>query len=113
MCDPSAASFIELLRSRGCAVTPAKNDVLNGIRATATALKSGRIRLCACCADTVRELSLYRWADDGARDAPVKENDHAMDDIRYFVSTVLPTPGQFACAVERRPGGEGGSFWAF
>lgn len=113
VCDPSAASFIELLRSRGYAVTPAKNDVLNGIRATATALKSGRIRLCACCTDTVRELSLYRWADDGARDAPVKENDHAMDDIRYFVSTVLPAPGQFACAVERRPGGEGGSFWAF
>ena len=21
---------------------------------------------------------------------PVKENDHAMDDIRYFVSTLLP-----------------------
>ena len=113
VCDPSAASFIELLRGRGYAVTPARNDVLNGIRATATALKSGRIRLCACCADTVRELSLYRWADDGARDVPVKENDHAMDDIRYFVSTVLPEPGQFACAVERRTGGEGGSFWAF
>ena len=74
-------------------MTPARNDVLNGIRATATALKSGRICLCACCADTVRELSLYRWADDGARDVPVKENDHAMDDIRYFVSTVLPEPG--------------------
>ena len=113
VCDPSAASFIELLRGRGYAVTPARNDVLNGIRATATALKSGRIRLCACCADTVRELSLYRWANDGARDVPVKENDHAMDDIRYFVSTVLPEPGQFACAVERRTGGEGGSFWAF
>ncbi len=113
VCDPSAASFITLLRSRGYAVTPAKNDVLNGIRATATALKSGRIRLCAGCTDTVRELSLYRWADDGARDAPVKENDHAMDDIRYFVSTVLPAPGQFACAVQRRPGGEGGRFWDF
>ena len=24
------------------------------------------------------------------RDAPVKENDHAMDDIRYFVTTLLP-----------------------
>ena len=23
------------------------------------------------------------------KDMPIKENDHAMDDIRYFVSTVL------------------------
>ena len=114
VCDPSAASFIELLRGRGYAVTPAKNDVLNGIRETATALKSGRIRIAACCTDTAREFTLYRWADDATRDAPVKENDHAMDDIRYFVSTVLAAQGQFACAVERRrPGGEGGSFWAF
>ncbi len=114
VCDPSAASFITLLQSRGYTVTPAKNDVLNGIRETATALKTGRIRISACCADTVRELSLYRWADDETRDAPVKENDHAMDDIRYFVSTRLPAPGQFACAVERGGmDGKGGSFWAF
>lgn len=114
VCDPSAASFIELLRSRGFAVTPARNDVLNGIRETATALKTGQVRIGACCTDAAREFSLYRWADDTARDAPVKENDHAMDDIRYFVSTVLTAPVQFARAVERREtGGKGGSIWAF
>lgn len=114
VCDPSAASFIELMRSHGYTVTPARNDVLNGIRETATALKMGRIRIGAGCADAVREFSLYRWADDAARDVPVKENDHAMDDIRYFVSTVLNAPAQFACAVERREaGGKGGSYWAF
>ena len=114
VCDPSAASFIELLRSRGYAVTPAKNDVLNGIRATATALRTGRIRIAACCADTVREFSLYRWADDGTRDVPVKENDHAMDDIRYFVSTALTAQEAFACAVERRGDEEKGErIWDF
>ena len=45
------------------------------------------------CVDAVREFSLYRWADDGARDVPVKENDHAMDDMRYFVTGVLGTDG--------------------
>ena len=114
VCDPSAASFIQLLRNRGYTVTPARNDVLNGIRETATALKTGRIRIPRSCTDTVQEFSLYRWADDNARDMPVKENDHAMDDIRYFVSTVLPNGAQFACAVERREtGGKGGGFWAF
>ena len=38
-------------------------------------------------ADSIREFSMYVWEE--GRDAPVKENDHAMDDIRYFVSTVL------------------------
>ncbi|MCC8016595.1 MAG: hypothetical protein LIO43_04340 [Clostridiales bacterium] len=32
---------------------------------------------------------MYRWDNGIKRDAPKKENDHAMDDIRYFVSTVL------------------------
>ena len=30
----------------------------------------------------------YRWAD-GGEDQVVKENDHAMDDMRYFCYTVL------------------------
>ncbi|MBQ2668998.1 MAG: PBSX family phage terminase large subunit [Clostridia bacterium] len=114
VCDPSAASFIQLLRNAGYNVMPAVNEVLNGIRETATALKTGKIRISAGCTDAVREFSLYRWTDDSARDAPVKENDHAMDDIRYFVSTVLHQDAQFACAVERRgTGGKGGGFWAF
>ena len=112
VCDPSAASFITLLQSRGFAVTAAKNDVLNGIRMTATALRTGQIKVTKGCVDAAREFSLYRWADDGARDVPVKENDHAMDDIRYFVSTVLGAGESFACAVQRETG-KGVSIWDF
>ena len=87
--DPSAASFIEVIRRHGkYAVTPAKNQVINGIRQTSTALKDGVIRICRNCEDAVREFGLYRWESDG-KDSPLKENDHAMDDIRYFVATVL------------------------
>lgn len=32
---------------------------------------------------------MYRWDEKAAEDKPIKENDHAMDDIRYFVMTVL------------------------
>lgn len=87
--DPSAASFIQVIRRHGrYHVIPAKNQVIDGIRAVSTALKDGKIRICSTCKDTMREFGLYRWAD-GAKDAPIKENDHAMDDIRYFVSSVL------------------------
>lgn len=99
--DPSAASFMETIRRHGrFPVTPARNDVLQGIRRTGLALKEGRVRICRNCGDTWREFSLYRWQD--GKEAPVKENDHAMDDLRYFVSTVLTGSGGFAAALAVR-----------
>lgn len=90
ICDPSAASFIATIRKHGrFKVIPAKNDVLDGIRRVSNCLKSGRIKICRGCDDSVREFSLYCWDEGAAKDCPRKENDHAMDDIRYFVSTVL------------------------
>ena len=87
--DPSAASFIEVIRRHGkFTVVPARNNVIDGIRQTSTALKEGRIKICRSCTDSISEFGLYRW-ESGGSDRPVKENDHAMDDIRYFVSTVL------------------------
>jgi PBSX family phage terminase large subunit len=104
--DPSAASFIEVIRRHGkFRVRKAENSVLNGIRQTAVALREGKIRICRCCTDAVREFGLYRWDEGRADDAPVKENDHAMDDIRYFVTTVLrPSAGIFAVAAPRERG---------
>ena len=88
--DPSAASFIEVIRRHGkFSVIPARNNVLDGIRQCAAALKEKRIIICRNCADSVREFSLYRWNENSTNDVPIKENDHAMDDIRYFVTTIL------------------------
>ncbi|MBQ1954560.1 MAG: PBSX family phage terminase large subunit, partial [Clostridia bacterium] len=99
ICDPSAASFITCIKRHGkYRVIPAKNDVLDGIRRVSDALKSGKIRICKGCTDTIREFSLYRW-EEGGKDAPRKENDHAMDDIRYFVSCVLNAPSAHSVAI--------------
>lgn len=88
--DPSAASFIEALRRRsGFKVRHADNDVLNGIRTTSDFLRDGRIKIHAGCKDTIREFGLYRWDEKAESDRVVKENDHAMDEIRYMVMTVL------------------------
>ena len=100
--DPSAASFIATIRRHGeYSVTPAKNDVINGIRQTSAALKDGRIKICNTCADSIREFSLYRW-DEKGQDMPIKENDHAMDDIRYFVTTILEGSSGFTAIAARR-----------
>lgn len=88
--DPSAASFIETIRRHGrFSVRKAKNDVFDGIVTTARYIKSGQIQVCSCCKDAIREFGLYRWDDKATEDKPIKENDHAMDDIRYFCQTVL------------------------
>ncbi|MCL2513207.1 MAG: PBSX family phage terminase large subunit [Oscillospiraceae bacterium] len=102
--DPSAVSFIECTRRHGrFNVIPAKNDVTDGIRRVSDALKSGKLIICRPCADIIREFGLYRWDDNAKRDAPRKEHDHAMDDMRYFVATVLSNQedGFFAIAAER------------
>lgn len=88
--DPSAASFITALRRRGnFSVRDAKNDVLDGIRLTYRMLKNGQIKIHKNCKDAIREFGLYRWDDKSTTDKPIKENDHAMDDIRYFANTIL------------------------
>lgn len=102
--DPSAASFIEVIRRHGkFSVIPARNNVLDGIRQCAAALKEKRIVICRNCADSVREFSLYRWNENSTNDVLIKENDHAMDDIRYFVTTILNggSGDFFAVAAER------------
>lgn len=87
--DPSAASFIECIRHHGkFAVTKAKNDVVSGIRRTAEAFKLGNIKINDCCSNSINEFSLYRWDEKSTEDKPIKENDHAMDEIRYFVNTI-------------------------
>ena len=103
--DPSAASFIEVLRRKGWRVQKADNDVLTGIRLTSDALKDGRIVICEGCTDCIREMDEYVWdLSSGAKDRVKKEHDHAMDDMRYFVSTVLgkKETGFVACSVERK-----------
>lgn len=88
--DPSAASFITALRRRGnFSVREAKNDVLDGIRLTYRMLKNGQIKIHRSCKDAIREFGLYRWDEKSTTDKPIKENDHAMDDIRYFANTIL------------------------
>ena len=88
--DPSAASFIEVIRRhKRFQVRKAKNDVLAGINTTARFLQDGTIKIHRSCSACIREFGLYRWDEKAETDQPVKENDHAMDDIRYFVYTVL------------------------
>lgn len=101
--DPSAASFIATIRAHGrFSVRKAKNEVLSGIRLVSSLLHSGVLQFSDSCTDTIREFSLYRWEEKGEKDAPCKENDHAMDDVRYFCATILRRETEIMKAVRNQ-----------
>ena len=88
--DPSADAFIATVKKHhDFKVRGAVNDVLPGIQTTAEMIASGKLKIHENCEDAIREFGLYRWDEKAESDRVVKENDHAMDEIRYMVMTVL------------------------
>lgn len=88
--DPSASSFKEeIYRDDRFDVLDANNTVIEGIRITDEMLHDGSIKISDTCTNTIMEMGIYRWDDTSKQDKPVKENDHAMDSMRYEVMTVL------------------------
>lgn len=103
--DPSAASFIALLRQCDWfRVIEADNAVLDGIRNTSTAIERGIIKVSNSCECWKKEASSYIWDEKAVEDKPIKENDHLMDSMRYFVHTMRLVRPQdiYTPTLERR-----------
>lgn len=93
--DPSAASFIAVLRERGFNIRKARNDVLDGIRFMGTQLNTGNIVFLDRCKNTIKEFGSYIWdakACERGEDKPIKQHDHCMDAARYFAYTIIYKP---------------------
>jgi phage terminase large subunit len=90
--DDSAAGLIAELRAVGVnARAAAKGRVLDGIQLVQDALKvqgDGKARLTVdpSCENLISEFESYRWKATNGRvkDEPEKENDHALDALRYL-----------------------------
>lgn len=88
--DPSAASFIEVIKKYNeYSVMGANNDVLDGIRLVTTMLNKDMISVHEDCRDNIKEYGLYVWDEEKGDDVVIKENDHSMDDTRYYCYTFL------------------------
>lgn len=90
--DPSAEAFKLELRNKGYRLINADNEVLEGIRFTAAMLRSRRIKIERSCTNIRREFDSYVWDEKAAQqgtERPVKENDHAMDALRYIIKTTV------------------------
>lgn len=88
--DPSAAAMVETIIEHGeYDVRKAINDVLNGVQTVTKYLNADVLYFMNTCKSTIREFGEYRWKEDASVDTVIKENDHAMDELRYFCHTVL------------------------
>lgn len=88
--DPSAASFIEVIKKYNeYSVMGANNDVLDGIRVVTTMLNKDMISVHEDCKYNIKEYGLYVWDEEKGDDVVIKENDHSMDDTRYYCYTFL------------------------
>ena len=88
--DPSAASFIALLKKREWSkVRSADNAVSDGIRETAVCMQMGLIKLLrGAMQNTISEFGGYVWDDASIEEKPVKVDDHGCDSTRYFCKTM-------------------------
>lgn len=88
--DPSAASMIETIQKYGkFDVIKADNDIINGIQDVTKFLNAGVLMFYKSCTNTFAEFATYSWDEKSAEDAVIKENDHSMDQLRYFCRTAL------------------------
>lgn len=89
--DPAAASFkTELVRGGIQNVRDAKNKVIDGIRMVSTYMNEGSLKICAQCPNLISEFQSYVWDAKSLKtgvDKPLKENDHALDALRYAMFT--------------------------
>ena len=81
------------LRSYDIYTKNAKKEVIAGIQAVKNRFKilednKPRLYITNNCVNLIREVGLYRWQTikkGNEKEEPTKENDHAMDSLRYMV----------------------------
>lgn len=88
--DPSAAGMKATIRKYGEFVTTdGNNDVNNGIQEVVKYINAGYLQIHDSCTETLKEFESYSWDSKITdKDVVIKENDHHMDLIRYFIYTV-------------------------
>lgn len=98
-------SVAELFAEEGLNVnTRVNKDVYTGINKVKAMLKplvgAPKLYIFASCVNMIREIKGYMWADN---DIPVKRDDHAMDELRYYVCSLgaVSARKQTLSAVQR------------
>ena len=95
--DPENAGGIEELRLRGMnvrEVVKGKGSVQSGIQMVRELIKRGNLHINKKCVNLIAEFEMYSYDDNQSekneQENPIKANDHALDALRYIVTSLLP-----------------------
>ena len=85
--DPAEPDRLEEMRRAGLNVRDVSKDIEAGISAVQELLKTNRLHIHSSCVNLINEFETYRYPDKkpdmNEKETPIKENDHALDSIRY------------------------------
>ena len=95
--DPESPSAIEELRRKNInvrEVIKGKDSIKSGIQKVRELLINGRLKVNRKCVNMIAGFEMYSYDDSkGERNEnenPIKHNDHALDALRYLISSLLP-----------------------
>lgn len=92
--DPAEPDRIEILKRAGLNCREVSKDIVAGVDHVRELFKQGRIHIHPDCKNLIMELETYRYPDkkpdQNEPEKPVKENDHALDSLRYAIYTNKP-----------------------
>ena len=91
--DPENAGGIEELRRGGVnvrEVKKGKGSIVAGVQMIRELFISKRLFINKRCVNLIAELEIYSYEEDSKKEVPKKENDHAIDAIRYVILSLFP-----------------------
>lgn len=97
--DPESASGVEELKRRNINtrdVLKNKDSIRNGVNTIRELLKANRLFVHDSCINLIWEFETYSYPEKRAahneEENPIKENDHALDALRYALTEEAHTP---------------------
>lgn len=92
--DPAEPDRIEILKKSGLNCRDVSKDIVAGVDRVRELFKQGRIHISPSAHNLIHELETYRYPekkpDQNEQEKPVKENDHALDALRYALYMTAP-----------------------
>lgn len=92
--DPAEPDRIKILEKSGLNCRDVSKDITAGVDRVRELFKQGRIHIHSDCKNLIHELETYRYPekkpDANEAEKPVKENDHALDALRYALYMTEP-----------------------
>lgn len=85
--DSARPEYIQAFNHAGLPTTGGNKEIIPGINEVRLRIKSNNLMVSRSCSNTLEELEMYAYPEEGESEEPIKDYDHALDALRYAVYT--------------------------